>query len=187
MNYLTHLGAAAGLFCLLAASPALADVAAAEAGGASPADATVSQAVATLQSVDALVGDLAQTVPDSSLFAATTKSTAPMSAYYTRIGSLSGLSLSQAASSNLAALAAGSPASPPAAAPSGGTAVGSGIVVSSADTGVQSFSGSPVTLTINPNLQAQAQPSVPLPSALLLLGSGLLGVIPLRRATYRAA
>ena len=203
MNRLTHLSAAAGLFCCLAASPALADLATPASGSAAATDASVSRAVTALQAATGLTGDLTQTVPDSSLLAAATKSTTPASGFFTNLGVDKALAVvatgavntgwggsnfpdaSQPAPGNLAALVAGAPGAPPAASPSGGVPVGSGVVVSSADSGLESLSSAPLSAPFQ--IVTDDVSTVPLPPALFLLGSGLFGLIPLRRSSRALA
>ena len=197
MNHLTRFSASAGLFCCLAASPALADVATPEPGSPSLAPSAVSEAVAALQSVNTIVGELADSTPASAQFAAATKSTGTMSGYYTPLGAdvtisavasgaadASSSSASSGPGISLAAVAASFTAAPPATSQTGGSVIGSGTVVSSADALIQPISSDPTSG--NTVVVTDASP-VPLPPALLLLASGLVGLMPQRRGFLRLA
>ena len=187
MRYLSSVSVAAGLFCCLAASPARADLATPEAGGA---DAPSGQVFAALQALSVVI-DAASTVSGSSALASETKSTGPSSAPATSKGvdSSSGpaptgaIVATSSGSFGLFAAAATSngetaQAAPPAGLPQGGIQVASASLLSTDLTSVAPSGSSPL---IAPN-DTVVTPT-PIPAAFLLLGGGLVGIFPLRRSS----
>jgi len=201
MRKLPHLAAAAGLVCCLAASTAFADVASSQAGdsGAAPVET-----LDALQDLRAMI-TVTSPVSASSMLASATSSAGPINVPTTTLGgdytmgvAGSGTVLVDKASGvgSLAIIAAANSVS---AAPPPDTqgsitphAVGSGIVVTPLDLlSVVALSGSASLPVANGTGQGNlagdpppvSTPVVPVPAAAFLLGSGLLGLIPLRRSS----
>jgi len=193
MKYFAHIAALASLGCCLSAAPALAELSTPDPGAAQ----TLAETLDGIPVLDALVTEMLP-VSDSSLMAAMTKAVAPMGEYYTQLGvdssagappisasaasDSSGANAATALSSSLVQLAAGTTGATGAA-----IYVGSGTVVTTAELqGSVSTSSAPALAeTITPSDLPQAP--VPLPPAVFLMGTGLLGLLPLRRALGQVA
>lgn len=175
MKRLSHLAAVAALGCCLTAAPALAELAA--------------PAADSLPILDTLVDQMLP-ASDGSLLSAVTESASPMGGYYTGLGvdsSSGGVTLSSAAA--LPGDSAGSATTvlAPATGAAGATFVGNGTVVGSAQLQSAATAASgPVLLSANDAPQTPQAP-VPIPPAMVLMGTGLLGLLPLRRALRQPA
>jgi len=190
MRYYSYVSLAAGLLCCLAASPALAEPSGSEAGGSDAASP-----LAALQAVTDLT-DAAATVAGTTSLASQTKSSGPSSAPATSKGvdSSNGAvptAVLVAASSGMAvtggaALSAlrgeSAPAAPPAVAGDGGHYVAA---QAPPGTDLSSLSDTGSNPLVNPNPSAASVNIVntptPIPPTVLLLGGGLIGLLPLRR------
>ena len=176
MKRLSHLAAVATLGCCLSATPALAELSA--------------PAADSLPILDTLIEQMLP-ASDGSLLSATTESTSPMGGYYTGLGvdsSSGGVTLSSAALSGDSAGSATTAQAPAqATGAAGATFVGNGTVVGSAQLqSAASAASGPVVLSANDAPQTPQAP-VPIPPAMVLMGTGLLGLLPLRRALRQPA
>lgn len=186
MEQFNKFGMAAGVLFWLAASPASADLATPDAGseqGAAP------QVVAALQ---ALAGVLegAETVSETSTLVSHTRSVGPANAPFSSQGvdssrgpvaSGASLPLQNSSWSQVETRSAAAPAP----APSGG---GAAVAVSSppaVDLPSLAVSSAPSSLVLAESVE-DLPTNTPIPGSLLLLGGGLLGILPLRPSLRRA-
>jgi len=183
---------AAVLAWSITATPARADEAAPAAGSATGAAGSVLSAAASetlLGTLDTLYSSITPTVTDMTLLASATQSVSPMSSYFTILGFIPQTgTASTAASGDTAGAVAQNPAQPPnlAMLATGPIYVGNG-GYAAIDNGSAAPTSSPVLapLTTIPVTPSDLTP-VPLPPALFLLGSGLLGLLSVRPALSRA-
>lgn len=191
MRYFAYFGAATGLICCLAATPARADLAAPEAG------VSVAPAGAITSALDALtsVMDAAATVSGASLLGSVTTSTGPATAPATGLGvdsanlpTLGVIATADMSSNGLLAPGAtqvagdSSQAAPPAAllqAPVN-SFVASPVAPSTDLSSMSASVSSPTSIT-GQTVTPVVSP-VPLPATIVLFGSALLGLLPLRRS-----
>jgi hypothetical protein len=203
MKSLVKFPATAGLFCCLAATPALADVAAPDAAtvGSDAVSASTLQVLDTLQLLDAAIGAASD---PASAGASSLASQGPAAGPVTALGvdsspsyaggSLSGsLLLASLAQSDIASGAggtfgttgtvAGSTALPLSSQATGSTpiTVGANSAISPADATAISPTASAAPITTLDTPLVQHDTTTPIPPSVLLMGSGLLGLIPLRR------
>lgn len=186
MKRLSHLTAVATLGCCLTAAPALAELA-----DDSAATSLSAPAGDSLQILDTLVAEMLP-ASEGSLLAAGTKSVSPMGGYYTGLGvdSSSGsvtLSSADALSGDSAGSATTVLAPSQAAGPTGANYVGSGTVVGSAQLQSAAAAASGAVLLSADDAPQTPQAPVPIPPAMVLMGTGLLGLLPLRRALRQPA
>lgn len=193
MRYFSHVAVTAGLVCCLAASPACADVAAPEAGAS---EASSGEVLTAMQALQVMI-DAASTVPGSSAYASETKSIGPAGAPLTSEGvdssngtpnteMISTAGFGNTESPAGSATGAVFQAAPPAGLGQvlGGHLVGSNASVASLDLSSLATSAS------NPQIVAETStdseeppPAVPVPPTILLMGAGLLGILPWRRSS----
>lgn len=199
---------AAAIASALASSPACADEAASATGGDVSAGTVLvvaevipsTSSAPTLGALDSLYSTATPTVSDSSLTAATTVATSPMSTYYSAAGvdtTHSGTTTTSTAggsvtsTSGTASTVTQASAQPPdlSLAAMGASYVGSGSSIGTSDAGTPAPAGTSAPLTTSTTSSPLApadQTPVPAPSALFLLGSGLFALLPSRPTLRRA-
>ena len=196
MKRVSNVAVAAGLFCCLAASPAFADLATPEAGAV---EAPSDEGLAALEALTVMMDD-ASTVSEISALSSATTSTGPSSAPTTSLGVDSSQGPVSTGTISEDGFGTGRVITGTtvtaygeevfqAAAPSGqqqgevSRPVGSNEVVIPTDLSslVTASSFAPAKITVDSDEGNPEVPVVPIPSTVLLMGAGLLGMYPLRQ------